>query len=56
MPVSLGGSTCDKPEDFGFMYTHSFLDPDGHGWGLVHMSATPAQHRIDPCDIRRLHR
>ena len=36
-----GGSTYDKPEDFGFMYTHSFLDPDGHGWGLFHMTGTP---------------
>ena len=41
--LAAGGSTYDQPEDFGFMYTHSFLDPDGHGWGLVHMSATPAQ-------------
>ncbi len=38
-----GGSTYDKPEDFGFMYTHSFVDPDGHGWGLLHMASQPAQ-------------
>jgi uncharacterized protein len=41
--VAAGGSTYDKPQDYGFMYTHSFVDPDGHGWGLVHMSAVPAQ-------------
>ena len=41
--VVAGGSTHDEPEDYGFMYTHSFLDPDGHGWGLVHMSSAPAQ-------------
>jgi predicted lactoylglutathione lyase/catechol 2,3-dioxygenase-like lactoylglutathione lyase family enzyme len=41
--VAAGGSTYDKSEDYGFMYTHSFVDPDGHGWGLVHMSAMPAQ-------------
>jgi predicted lactoylglutathione lyase len=41
--VAAGGSTYDQPEDFGFMYTHSFVDPDGHGWGLIHMSAMPAQ-------------
>lgn len=41
--LAAGGSTYDKPEDFGFMYTHSFVDLDGHGWGLLHMSATPAQ-------------
>lgn len=38
-----GGSTYDKPEDYGFMYTHSFVDPDGHGWGLVHTIAVPAE-------------
>jgi len=31
--VAAGGSTYDKPEDYGFMYTHSFVDPDGHGGG-----------------------
>lgn len=39
--LAAGGSTDDKPEDLGFMYSHSFLDPDGHGWGLFHMSAMP---------------
>jgi len=37
--LGAGGSTYDQPEDFGFMYTHSFADPDGHGWGVFHMSA-----------------
>ncbi|SFR86875.1 hypothetical protein SAMN05216570_0145 [Dyella sp. OK004] len=41
--IAAGGSTYDKPEDFGFMYTHSFVDLDGHGWGLLHMSAMSAQ-------------
>lgn len=41
--LAAGGSTYDKPEDFGFMYTHSFVDPDGHGWGLFHMAAAPSQ-------------
>jgi len=41
--LAAGGTTYDEPEDFGFMYTHSFIDPDGHGWGVLHMSATPAQ-------------
>ncbi len=39
--LAAGGSTHDKAEDLGFMYSHSFVDPDGHGWGLVHMSAMP---------------
>jgi uncharacterized protein len=37
--LAAGGTTYDKPEDFGFMYTHSFVDPDGHGWGVLHLSA-----------------
>jgi predicted lactoylglutathione lyase len=41
--LAAGGSTYDKPEDLGFMYSHSFLDPDGHGWGLFHVSAMPGQ-------------
>ena len=41
--LAAGGSTYDKPEDLGFMYSHSFLDLDGHGWGLFHMSAMPGQ-------------
>ncbi len=39
--LAAGGSTYDKPEDLGFMYSHSFVDPDGHGWGLFHISALP---------------
>ena len=36
--LAAGGSTYDQPEDFGFMYTHSFVDPDGHGWGVLHFT------------------
>ncbi|MEO6995759.1 MAG: glyoxalase/bleomycin resistance/extradiol dioxygenase family protein [Lacunisphaera sp.] len=39
--IAAGGTTYDKPEDFGFMYTHSFVDLDGHGWGVLHLSAMP---------------
>ena len=39
--LAAGGSTYDQPEDLGFMYSHSFVDPDGHGWGLFHMTAMP---------------
>ncbi len=30
--VAAGGSVFEKAEDHGFMYQHSFIDPDGHGW------------------------
>ncbi len=36
--LAAGGSTYDKPEDLGFMYSHSFVDLDGHGWGIFHIS------------------
>jgi len=39
--VTAGGSTYAEPKDYGFMYQHSFQDPDGHQWELVHMNATP---------------
>ncbi len=41
--LAAGGTTYDKPEDLGFMYSHSFVDPDGHGWGLFHVSDVPEQ-------------
>jgi predicted lactoylglutathione lyase len=40
--LAAGATTYDEPEDFGFMYTHSFIDPDGHGWGVLHLTGTPA--------------
>lgn len=39
--LGAGATTYDKPEDLGFMYSHSFVDLDGHGWGLFHLSAMP---------------
>ena len=39
--LAAGGTTYDKVEDLGFMYSHSFVDLDGHGWGLFHMSDVP---------------
>jgi hypothetical protein len=36
-----GGSTFEDAEDHGFMYSHSFIDLDGHGWGLAYMNALP---------------
>jgi len=41
--LSAGGSTDGEPKDYGFMYQHGFCDPDGHQWGLIHMSAMPPQ-------------
>lgn len=41
--VASGGSTCAQPKDYGCMYLHSFQDPDGHHWELIHME-TAAWH------------
>ncbi len=41
--VVAGGSIYANPKDYGFMYQHSFADPDGHQWELIHMSAMPPQ-------------
>ena len=39
--LAAGATTHDEPEDLGFMYSHSFIDLDGHGWGVFHMSGVP---------------
>lgn len=41
--AAAGGSIYAEPKDYGFMFQHSFADPDGHQWELVHMSAMPAK-------------
>ena len=38
--TELGGSTYAEPQDHGWMYQHSFADPDGHQWEIVYMDAT----------------
>ncbi|WP_022887051.1 VOC family protein [Glaciibacter superstes] len=32
-----GGSVASDPQEFGFMYGRSFLDPDGHQWEVSWM-------------------
>ncbi|XZG69185.1 VOC family protein [Chitinibacteraceae bacterium HSL-7] len=36
--VASGGAIVRPPQDYGFMYSHAFSDPDGHIWELVHMT------------------
>jgi predicted lactoylglutathione lyase len=35
--VAAGGTTPRPPQDYGFMYSHAFEDPDSHIWELVYM-------------------
>jgi predicted lactoylglutathione lyase len=41
--VAAGGSPCQPPQDYGFMYSRSFYDIDGHHWEVIWME--PAQIR-----------
>jgi predicted lactoylglutathione lyase len=41
--VAAGARTFEDPQDHGFMYAHSFLDPDGHGWNWVWMDPATVQ-------------
>ena len=43
--LASGGSDANDPIDYGFMYSRSFQDPDGHVWEVVWMdeAAAPAQ-------------
>ena len=41
--VSSGGSLYDEPKDHGWMYQHSFADPDGHQWEVMHADMTRFQ-------------
>jgi predicted lactoylglutathione lyase len=35
--LAAGGTEADGAEDFGFVYSRSFFDLDGHGWQVVWM-------------------
>ncbi len=35
--LAAGGSPSKEPNDMGFMYSRSFLDPDGHHWEAFYM-------------------
>lgn len=37
--LAAGGRELHGPEDLGFMYSRAFEDPDGHGWGPMHIDA-----------------
>lgn len=35
--LAAGGSPSQEVQDYGFMYNHSFQDPDGHLWEVMWM-------------------
>jgi uncharacterized protein len=38
--VAAGGTAADGAEDYGFMYSRSFFDLDGHGWQVMWIDPT----------------
>jgi len=41
--LAAGASEADGAEDFGFLYSRSFFDLDGHGWQVMWMDPAAAQ-------------
>ncbi len=41
--VGAGGTSSSEPTDDGFMYSHDFMDLDGHGWGVMWMDESALQ-------------
>lgn len=41
--LASGGSEANDPVDYGFMYSRSFQDPDGHVWEIVWMDEAAAE-------------
>lgn len=41
--VQAGGSLYAEPQDHGWMYGHSFADPDGHQWEVLYMDEAALQ-------------
>ena len=40
--LAAGGTEVDGAEDYGFMYSRSFYDLDGHGWQVMWMDPAAA--------------
>ena len=40
--LAAGATEADGAEDFGFMYSRSFFDLDGHGWQVMWMDPAAA--------------
>ena len=41
--LAVGGLPSNEPIDMGFMYSRSFLDPDGHHWEVFYMDPSHIQ-------------
>jgi predicted lactoylglutathione lyase len=41
--LAAGGTEAEEAEDYGFMYSRSFFDLDGHGWQVMWMDPAAAE-------------
>ena len=41
--IAAGATEADDAEDYGFMYSRSFYDLDGHGWQVMWMDPAAAE-------------
>jgi uncharacterized protein len=41
--LAAGATQADDAEDYGFMYSRSFFDLDGHGWQVMWMDPVAAE-------------
>ena len=41
--LAAGATEADDAEDYGFMYSRSFFDLDGHGWQVMWMDPAAAE-------------
>ena len=41
--AAAGSEAHREPQDLGFLYSRSFVDPDGHVWEAVHMDFSGAR-------------
>jgi len=41
--IAAGATDADDAEDYGFMYSRSFFDLDGHGWQVMWMDPAAAE-------------
>ena len=44
--VAAGGTLYADPIDHGWMYGHSFADPDGHQWEVLYMDEVALQQQM----------
>ncbi len=48
--IRSGGSKAREPEDYGFMFSRSFNDPDGHIWEVLWMDPGYVQDQSSGTD------